>query len=45
MLDLVRVEQLIRGAVESDLMLLQLRLRERKNHPPNFLTLLNEVRS
>lgn len=44
MVDRVRVEQLIRGAVESDLLLLQLRLRERKNHPPTFLTLLNEVR-
>ncbi|RXN30197.1 Retrovirus-related Pol polyprotein from transposon 297 [Labeo rohita] len=44
MVDRVRVEQLIRGAVESDLMLLQLRLRERKNQPPTFLTLLNEIR-
>ncbi len=39
-----RVEQLIRGAVESDMMLLQLRLRERKEHPPTFLSLLNEIR-
>ncbi|XP_065149467.1 paraneoplastic antigen Ma1 homolog [Paramisgurnus dabryanus] len=44
MVDRVRVEQLIRGAVESDLMLLQLRLRERKTKPPTFLTLLNEIR-
>lgn len=44
MVDRVRVEQLIRGAVESDLMLLQLRLRERKTQPPTFLTLLNEIR-
>ncbi|XP_048884939.1 paraneoplastic antigen Ma1 homolog [Brienomyrus brachyistius] len=39
-----RVEQLIRGAVQSDIMLLQLRLRERKEDPPTFLTLLNEIR-
>ncbi|KAG1952160.1 paraneoplastic antigen Ma1 [Pimephales promelas] len=43
-LDQTRVEQLIRGAVESDLMLLQLRLRERRGNPPTFLTLLNEIR-
>ncbi len=42
--DKARVEQLIRGAVESDMMLLQLRLRERKEHPPTFLSLLNEIR-
>ncbi|XP_021336988.3 paraneoplastic antigen Ma1 homolog [Danio rerio] len=42
--DKARVEQLIRGAVESDMMLLQLRLRERKENPPTFLSLLNEVR-
>ncbi len=41
--DKARVEQLIRGAVESDMMLLQLRLRERKEHPPTFLSLLNEI--
>ncbi|XP_067225197.1 paraneoplastic antigen Ma2-like [Chanodichthys erythropterus] len=40
LVDKVRVEQLIRGAVNSDMMLLQLRLRERKNHPPSFLSLL-----
>jgi len=44
MVDKVRVEQLIRGAVNSDMMLLQLRLRERKNHPPSFLSLLKEIR-
>lgn len=44
MVDRVRVEQLIRGAVESDMMLLQLRLRERKTQPPTFLALLNEIR-
>lgn len=42
--DGARVEQLLRGAVESDLLLLQLRLRERKNNPPSFLELLNEIR-
>uniref|UniRef100_A0AAR2IZA6 CCHC-type domain-containing protein n=1 Tax=Pygocentrus nattereri TaxID=42514 RepID=A0AAR2IZA6_PYGNA len=40
-----RLEQLIKGATTSDLMLLNLRLRERKNSPPNFLQLLNEIRS
>ncbi|XP_058863391.1 paraneoplastic antigen Ma1 homolog [Acipenser ruthenus] len=43
-IDLVRIEQLIRGATESELMLIQLRLRERKDNPPAFLTLLNEIR-
>ncbi|XP_047657083.1 paraneoplastic antigen Ma1 homolog [Tachysurus fulvidraco] len=42
--DRARVEQLIRGDVESDMMLLQLRLRERKKRPPTFLNLLNEIR-
>lgn len=42
--DKARVEQLIPGAVKSDMMLLQLRLRERKEHPPTFLSLLNEIR-
>ncbi|KAK2865790.1 hypothetical protein Q7C36_001846 [Tachysurus vachellii] len=42
--DRARVEQLIRGAIESDMMLLQLRLRERKERPPTFLNLLNEIR-
>lgn len=42
--DSARVEQLLRGAIESDLMLLQLRLRERKNNPPSFLELLKEIR-
>ncbi|XP_039547076.1 paraneoplastic antigen Ma1 homolog [Pimephales promelas] len=44
MMDRTRVDQLIRGAVESDLMLLQLRLRERREQPPTFLTLLNEIK-
>lgn len=38
------MEQLIRGAVNSDMMLLQLRLRERKNNSPSFLSLLKEIR-
>ncbi|KAG1926671.1 interleukin-1 receptor accessory protein-like 1-A [Pimephales promelas] len=42
--DRARVEQLLRGAVESDLMLLKLRLHERKENPPTFLRLLNEIR-
>lgn len=42
--DRVRIEQLLRGAVESDLMLVQLRLRERKDSPPSFLQLLTEIR-
>ncbi|XP_041963296.1 uncharacterized protein LOC121720890 [Alosa sapidissima] len=42
--DRVRVEQLLRGAVHSDLMLLQLQLREKKENPPSFLQLLNEIR-
>ncbi len=43
LVDKVRIEQLIRGAVNSDMMLLQLRLRERKDHPPSFLSLLKEI--
>uniref|UniRef100_A0A3B1JMP4 Paraneoplastic antigen Ma-like C-terminal domain-containing protein n=1 Tax=Astyanax mexicanus TaxID=7994 RepID=A0A3B1JMP4_ASTMX len=42
--DKARVEQLLRGAVDSDLMLLHLRLRERKTDPPSFLELLKEIR-
>ncbi|KAL7870182.1 hypothetical protein SRHO_G00076790 [Serrasalmus rhombeus] len=42
--DRVRIEQLLRGAVASDLMLVQLRLRERKSDPPSFLDLLSEIR-
>ncbi|XP_035809415.2 uncharacterized protein LOC118471094 [Amphiprion ocellaris] len=44
-MDRARVEQLLRGAVTSDLMLIRLRLRERKTSPPNFLELLSEIRS
>ncbi|KAI7797198.1 hypothetical protein IRJ41_020208, partial [Triplophysa rosa] len=39
LIDKVCVEQLIRGAVHSDMLLLQLGLRERKNRPPPFLSL------
>lgn len=42
--DRARVEQLLRGAVESDMMMLKLRLRERRESPPTFLKLLNEIR-
>uniref|UniRef100_A0A3B4BYA9 CCHC-type domain-containing protein n=1 Tax=Pygocentrus nattereri TaxID=42514 RepID=A0A3B4BYA9_PYGNA len=42
--DKARLEQLLRGAVNSDLMLLHLRLRERKMEPPSFLELLKEIR-
>ncbi|XP_039618087.1 paraneoplastic antigen Ma1 homolog [Polypterus senegalus] len=42
--DKARVEQLLRGATESELMLLHLRLRERKQNPPSFLKLLTEIR-
>ncbi|XP_041132349.1 paraneoplastic antigen Ma2-like [Polyodon spathula] len=38
------LDQIIRGAARSELMLLRLRLRERKNDPPSFLTLLKEIR-
>ena len=43
--DKVRIEQLLRGAIDSDLMLLQLRLKERRIKPPNFLDLLSEIRA
>ena len=41
--DRVRIEQLLRGTVGADLMLLQLRLKD-KGNPPNFLDLLSEIR-
>lgn len=44
LVDKVRVEQLIRGAVHADMLLLQLGLRERKSRPPSFLGLLKEIR-
>ncbi|XP_057684821.1 uncharacterized protein LOC130911119 [Corythoichthys intestinalis] len=43
--DKVRLEQLLRGAVASDMMLVNLRLRERKAKPPSFLQLLKEIRT
>ncbi|XP_043072489.1 paraneoplastic antigen Ma2-like [Puntigrus tetrazona] len=42
--DRAHIEQLLRGAVESDMMMLKLRLRERREIPPTFLKLLNEIR-
>lgn len=43
--DRVRVEQLLRGATsESDILLLQLRLKERLSNPPSFMELLSEIR-
>ncbi|XP_039623538.1 paraneoplastic antigen Ma1 homolog [Polypterus senegalus] len=42
--DRARIDQLIRGATESDMMLVQLRLRERREKPPTFLMLLCEIR-
>lgn len=40
-----RIEQMLKGAVDSDLMLIQLRLRERKEKPPTVLELLREIRT
>lgn len=34
--DRARVEQLLHGAVASDMMLVHLKLRDRKEHPPTF---------
>lgn len=42
--DTARIEQLLRGAIHSDLMLIQLKLRERRQNPPKFLELLTEIR-
>lgn len=39
-----RIDQLIKGGTRSDLMMLNLRLRERRQNPPPFLQLLNEIR-
>lgn len=39
-----RLDQLIKGAVESDLMLVQLNLRDKRGTPPTFLDLLKEIR-
>lgn len=42
--DRARVEQLLRGAAEADILLLQLRLKERLSNPPSFISLLSEIR-
>ncbi len=44
-MDRARQQQVLRGAIASDLMLVNLRLRERRERPPTFLQLLKEVRS
>ncbi|XP_017341990.1 paraneoplastic antigen Ma1 homolog [Ictalurus punctatus] len=43
--DIARVEQLLWGAIHSDLIIVQLKLRERKQNPPTFLELLAEIRA
>uniref|UniRef100_A0A3Q2Z0M1 Uncharacterized protein n=1 Tax=Hippocampus comes TaxID=109280 RepID=A0A3Q2Z0M1_HIPCM len=43
--DRARVEQLLRGAVDADILLLQLRLKERLSNPASFISLLSEIRS
>uniref|UniRef100_A0A669BXH6 Uncharacterized protein n=1 Tax=Oreochromis niloticus TaxID=8128 RepID=A0A669BXH6_ORENI len=43
--DRARAEQLLRGAVYSDMMLVQLKLRDRKETPHSFVELLSEIRS
>lgn len=40
----VRIEQLLQGAVGADVMLLQLRLKEKRANPPTFLELLSQIR-
>lgn len=43
--DRARAEQLLRGAAsDSDILLLQLRLKERLRNPPSFMELLSEIR-
>lgn len=42
-MDKARIEQLLKGAVEADLMLIQLCLREKRANPPTFLELLHEI--
>lgn len=42
--DRARVEQLLRGGIEADLMLIRLRLRERLDKPPTFVELLSQIR-
>lgn len=45
MRDRARIEQLLRGATESEIMLLQLRLKECISNPPSFMNLLHEIRA
>uniref|UniRef100_A0A3P9IMX9 ribonuclease H n=1 Tax=Oryzias latipes TaxID=8090 RepID=A0A3P9IMX9_ORYLA len=42
--DRTRLDQLIKGATRADMMILTLRLRERRSNPPTFVQLLNEIR-
>ncbi|XP_073705540.1 paraneoplastic antigen Ma1 homolog [Garra rufa] len=42
-MDRARLQQVLRGAIASDFMLVNLRLRERREKPPSFLQLLKEV--
>lgn len=44
-MDTVRVEQLLRWAIHSDLMLVQFKLRARRWSPPKFLELLADIRA
>lgn len=44
-MDGARLVQLLRGAINADLMLIQLQLRERKGNPPTFLELRKEIRT
>ncbi|XP_067290350.1 paraneoplastic antigen Ma2-like [Pseudorasbora parva] len=43
--DRARLDKLLRGSITSDLMLVNLRLRERRANPPTFLQLLKEIRT
>lgn len=42
--DKARLDQLIKGAIRSDIMILKLGLRNHRDSPPTFLELLNEIR-
>lgn len=42
--DKARLDQLIKGAIRSDLIILNLGLRDRRDSPPTFLELLNKIR-
>lgn len=42
--DKARLDQLIKGAIRSDLMILNLGLRDRRDNPPTFLELMNGIR-